>query len=73
METSKEFVQNGLGFSILPGILLRDDDNLSKIPCLDQQNNYIIRNTDMILKEQYLNNTVVRAFYNFMKDVNLEF
>jgi DNA-binding transcriptional LysR family regulator len=73
METSKEFVQNGLGFSILPGILLRDDDKLSKIPCLDQQNNYIIRNTDMILKEQYLNNTVVRAFYNFMKDVNLEF
>lgn len=73
METSKEFVQNGLGFSILPGILLRDDDNLSKTPCLDQQNNYIIRNTDMILKEQYLNNTVVRAFYNFMKDVNLEF
>lgn len=73
METSKEFVQNGLGFSILPGILLRDDDNLSKIPCLDQQGDYIIRNTDMILKEQYLNNTVVRAFYNFMKDVNLEF
>lgn len=73
METSKEFVQNGLGFSILPGILLRDDDNLSKIPCLDQQGNYIIRNTHMILKEQYLNNTVVRAFYNFMKEINLEF
>ncbi|MDW8567064.1 hypothetical protein [Staphylococcus shinii] len=50
-----------------------DDDNLSKTPCLDQQGDYIIRNTDMILKEQYLNNTLVRAFYNFMKDVNLEF
>lgn len=72
METSKEFVKNGLGFSILPGILLRDDDNLSKIACLDQQGNYIIRNTDMILKQQYLNNTVVKAFYDFMKVRNLE-
>ncbi|KRG08655.1 LysR family transcriptional regulator [Staphylococcus sp. NAM3COL9] len=71
METSKEFVQNGLGFSILPDILLDDNENLFKIPCLDQHGAYIIRNTDMILKQQYLNNTVVRAFYNFMKERNL--
>lgn len=68
METSKEFVQNGLGFSILPDILLDDNENLFKVACLDQSGDYIIRNTDMILKQQYLNNTVVRAFYNFMKE-----
>lgn len=72
METSKEFVQNGLGFSILPDILLDDNENLFKVPCLDQSGDYIIRNTDMILKQQYLNNTVVRAFYNFMQERNLE-
>ena len=72
METSKQFVLNGLGFTILPDILLEAHDDLFTIPCLDQQGHYIIRNTDMILKEQYLNNTVVKAFYNFIKQWNLE-
>lgn len=73
METSKEFVQHGLGFSILPDILLKNNQDLYKIPCLDQNGNAMIRNTDMILKEQYLSNNVVRAFYNFMKERKLEF
>ncbi|GGI02980.1 MULTISPECIES: LysR family transcriptional regulator [Mammaliicoccus] len=73
METSKEFVQHGLGFSILPDILLKNNQDLHKIPCLDQNGNAMIRNTDMILKEQYLSNNVVRAFYNFMKERKLEF
>nr|WP_263314211.1 LysR family transcriptional regulator [Mammaliicoccus sp. Marseille-Q6498] len=72
METSKEFVQHGLGFSILPDILLNKNKDLYKIPCLDQNGNDIIRNTDMILKKQYLSNNVVRAFYDFMKEQNLE-
>ncbi|MGK9071413.1 LysR family transcriptional regulator [Mammaliicoccus vitulinus] len=73
METSKEFVQHGLGFSILPDILLKNNQDLYKIPCLDQNGNAMIRNTDMILKEQYLSNNVVRAFYEFMKERKLEF
>ncbi|QTN10630.1 LysR family transcriptional regulator [Mammaliicoccus vitulinus] len=73
METSKEFVQHGLGFSILPDILLKNNQDLHKIPCLDQNGNAMIRNTDMILKEQYLSNNVVRAFYDFMKERKLEF
>lgn len=73
METSKEFVQHCLGFSILPDILLKNNQDLHKIPCLDQNGNAMIRNTDMILKEQYLSNNVVRAFYNFMKERKLEF
>lgn len=73
METSKEFVQHGLGFSILPDILLKNNQDLYKIPCLDQNGNAMIRNTDMILKEQYLSNNVVRAFYDFMKERKLEF
>ena len=64
---------------VIESLFLKDYEPLK--PILDKQReiqdkkakDYIIRNTDMILKEQYLNNTVVRAFYNFMKDVNLEF
>lgn len=72
METSKEFVKNGLGFSILPGILLNDHDQLFKIPCQDQNGDYLVRYTDLILKQQYLNNNVVKAFYNFMKERNFD-
>lgn len=71
METCKEFVLNGLGFAILPSILLKSDDTLYKIPCLNNKGEHVKRETWLILKEQYLNNTVINAFYNFLLEWNV--
>lgn len=68
METCKEFVLKGLGFAVLPNILLKDDDKLYKTPCLNQDGSYVKRETWLILKKEYLNNTVVKAFYDFLHD-----
>lgn len=71
METCKELVLNGLGFAILPSILLSEEEKLYKTPCLNKNGDYVTRSTYLILKEQYLHNNVVKAFYNFIKEMEL--
>lgn len=68
METCKEFVSKGLGFAILPNILLEDDQKLYKTPCLNKNGDILTRNTFSILKKEQLNNSVVRAFYEFLSN-----
>lgn len=68
METCKEFVSKGLGFAILPNILLEDDQKLYKTPCLNKNGDILTRNTFSILKKEQLNNSVVKAFYEFLSN-----
>lgn len=68
METCKEFVLNGLGYAILPNILLEDEDTLYKYPCLNKDGSYVKRKTWLIHKEGYTDNPVVKAFREFLNE-----
>ncbi|HLR51836.1 MAG TPA: LysR family transcriptional regulator [Candidatus Avamphibacillus sp.] len=68
METCKELVLNGLGYAVLPNILLKDDDNLHSYPCLHKDGSFVKRETWLIHKEEQGNNVVVNAFCEFMNE-----
>ncbi|TFU58480.1 LysR family transcriptional regulator [Mammaliicoccus lentus] len=68
METCKEFVSKGLGFAILPNILLEGDQELYKTPCINSEGDLLTRKTSLILKKEQLNNKVVKAFYEFISN-----
>ncbi|MGM0878589.1 MAG: LysR family transcriptional regulator [Bacillota bacterium] len=68
METCKEMVLNGLGYAILPNILLEDDDVLFKTPCLTNDGLYVKRRTWLIFKKEYSNNVLIKAFCDFLED-----
>lgn len=68
METCKELVLNGLGYAVLPNILLDDNDNLYTYPCLNIEKEFVERETWLIYKKEYLNNAVVDAFCQFLNE-----
>ena len=70
METCKELVLNGLGYAVLPSILLENDDELYKYPCLNKDGSYVKRETWLVHKEEYLGNPVVTAFCDFLDEWN---
>ncbi len=72
METCKEMVLNGLGYAILPNILLEDDDELFKNPCLTKEGQHVKRQTWLIYKKEYSNNVVIKAFCDFLKEWNFK-
>lgn len=68
METCKEMVLNGLGYAILPSILLEEDEDLFKMPCLTKQGSYVKRKTWLIYKKEYADNVVIKAFCEFLRE-----
>lgn len=70
METCKELVLNGLGYAVLPNILLQESDNLYTYPCLSENNSYVKRETWFINKKEYSTNIVVNAFREFLNEWN---
>ncbi|MCC3648484.1 LysR family transcriptional regulator [Cytobacillus oceanisediminis] len=68
METCKEMVLNGLGYAILPSILLEDDEKLFKTPCLTKQGAHVKRKTWLVYKKEYSNNVVIKAFCEFLQE-----
>jgi DNA-binding transcriptional LysR family regulator len=67
METCKEMVLNGLGYAILPNILLEEDEELFKTPCLTKDGDHVKRQTWLIYKKEYGNNVLIKAFCDFLK------
>lgn len=68
METCKEMVLNGLGYAVLPSILLEEDEILYKYPCLNKGGSPVKRETWLVHKEEYLSNPVVNAFCEFLEE-----
>ncbi|MFT0800943.1 LysR family transcriptional regulator [Bacillus swezeyi] len=68
METCKEMVLNGLGYAILPNILLEEDEELFKTPCLTKDGQHVQRQTWLIYKKEYSNNVLIKVFCDFLKD-----
>jgi DNA-binding transcriptional LysR family regulator len=69
-DTCKEMVKNGLGYGILPSVLLEKDQNLRQMDLKDKQGNTLIRNTWMLYHEKSLELKLVKEFVEFVKGVD---
>lgn len=72
METGKEMVLNGLGYAILPTIVLGGQDDLYKINLTTQHGEPWKRKSWMIYRKESLNLTLIKEFVDFMKNRDLE-
>lgn len=70
--TSKNMMANGLGYAILPGMLLSDLKNIHKIALQTRDGQPIIRKTWMVFPEEYLQLNIVRAFVEFVERTDLQ-
>ena len=71
VDTCKEMVINGLGYGILPSLILDGIKGLHKIDLTDSIGEPILRRTWMYYHQQSLELNLVRAFVNFIEDLNL--
>lgn len=67
METCKEMVLNGLGYAILPSILLDENEDLYVTRCTTSDGLPIIRRTWMIFRNESLEISLIQAFVNFLE------
>ncbi|WP_285768312.1 LysR family transcriptional regulator [Peribacillus sp. SI8-4] len=69
-DTCKEMVKNGLGYGILPSVLLEHDPSLRQMDLRDEQGNPLIRNTWMLYHEKSLELKLVNEFVQFAESVD---
>lgn len=67
MEIAKKMVLSGLGYAIVPTIIIKDSDPLYKINLYDKSNKPLLWNTRMIYKNNFLELSVVREFVQFIE------
>ncbi|MGM0878581.1 MAG: LysR family transcriptional regulator [Bacillota bacterium] len=70
-DTCKKMVINGLGYAILPSMILNDVNDLHKIAIKTLNGEPIVRKTWMLYHEDSLKLNIVRAFVDFMKHLDL--
>lgn len=71
-DTCKEMIVNGLGYAIVPGYVLKDSNDLFKMELSDKQGNPMIRDTWMFYHEESLNLKLVKAFVDFVNNLDFE-
>jgi DNA-binding transcriptional LysR family regulator len=72
VDTCKEMVVNGLGYGILPSLILDGIIDIHKIDLTDQAGSPIVRRTWMYYHKESLELNQVRAFVNFVEDLDLQ-
>ena len=70
LATCWEMVKNGLGYAIVPGRILEDADGLHKILLADKAGKPIVRKAWMIYHEESLSLNVIRAFTEFVEQMD---
>jgi DNA-binding transcriptional LysR family regulator len=68
LDLSKEMVFKGLGYGLLPSILIDDKPGLYSIPLCDKNGKLLARNTWLIYKKGILSTKLSRTFYEFVKE-----
>jgi DNA-binding transcriptional LysR family regulator len=68
METCKEMVLNGLGFAILPTIVLGEKDNLFSYQLTTKYGEPLLRRSWMIYRKESLQIPLVSSFVEFIKE-----
>lgn len=70
LSTCKEMVVNGLGYGIMPSMIVRSSNSLHKIILTDKDNQPLLRRTRMLYHQEMLEINVVNAFVNFVKNTD---
>ncbi|OXS74749.1 LysR family transcriptional regulator [Domibacillus enclensis] len=70
--TCKNMVANGLGYAILPSMILDDLDDLHKVELTDAAGKPIIRKSWMFFHEESLQLNIVKAFVAFIERIDLK-
>lgn len=71
-DTCKKMVENGLGYAILPSLLINDLDNIHKYEIRTKDGEKIIRKTWMFYHEESLELNIVKAFVVFVEGLDLQ-
>lgn len=71
-DTCKKMVVNGLGYAILPSMSLDDVDDVYKYVIKMKDGKPILRKTWMLYHEDSLKLNIVRAFVDFIENVDVE-
>lgn len=71
VDTCKEMVVNGLGYAILPGMILKGNDDINKIFITDKEKNPLLRKTWMLYHNESLEVNVINAFVSFISSLDL--
>lgn len=69
-DTCKEMVLNGLGYGILPSVLVQEHPNLHRLILNDKNGEPIVRRTWMMYREKSLETKVVKEFVEFVKKLD---
>ncbi|MEH7381615.1 LysR family transcriptional regulator [Bacillus sp. JJ1533] len=72
VDTCKEMVANGLGYAIMPGLILNGIEGIQKINLTDQDGMPLLRKTWMFYHDESLELNVIQAFVTFIKSLNIE-
>ncbi|RFB18371.1 LysR family transcriptional regulator [Bacillus sp. HNG] len=71
VDTCKEMVVNGLGYAIMPSMILKGNEDIHKVFIKDKENNPLIRNTWMLYHNESLEVNVINAFVTFIESFDL--
>ncbi|MBH8582475.1 LysR family transcriptional regulator [Thermoactinomyces sp. CICC 10735] len=66
MDTCKAMVRNGLGYAILPGICLLDEDDFFTMPIRSADGTPLTRDTWLLYRDTSLELTFVKSFIEFL-------
>ncbi|WP_307290725.1 LysR family transcriptional regulator [Bacillus sp. SORGH_AS_0510] len=69
-DTCTEMVLNGLGYGILPSVLLQEHPHLHRIILKDKNGDPIVRRTWMFYHEKSLETKLIREFVEFVKKLD---
>lgn len=70
VDTCKEMVLNGLGYAIMPGMILEGIRNIYKVGITDKTGVPLLRRTWMIYQSEVLEMNLVRAFVDFVQKLD---
>jgi DNA-binding transcriptional LysR family regulator len=70
LETCRELVRNGLGYAILPGLVMRNNKDFFTMKLVSKNNVPVIRRTWLMYRKESLEIPIVRIFIDFLKDYN---
>jgi DNA-binding transcriptional LysR family regulator len=70
-DTCREMVIKGLGYAVLPSLVINDVKDLHKVSILDKNGNTIKRETWMLYNNELLELKLVKTFVDFVKSLDL--
>jgi DNA-binding transcriptional LysR family regulator len=70
VDTCKDMVLHGLGYAILPSLILDRVDNVNTLIIKDRQGQPIIRKTSLIYQKELTDINLVRAFVEYTCEVD---